>query len=152
MTEDHVPTVKEELNRKAFETLEGLLLARDQERINDDQLDVAVDAIFGVVGGMADDPLLEAIGEIKLHDPADLQGPAPAGQGSALYLIERLIGAGKVIVNMATQPFNGEWLQTQTKDYSEEVVPDARRPEGCGEADQDAPRQGIQGGLMTTAA
>ena len=124
MTEDHVPTAKEELNRKAFETLEGLLLARDQEKINDDQLDVAVDAIFGCVGGLAEDPLLEVISEIKLQTKRTYkERHLLVSKSGTLYLIERVIGAGKVVVSMATQPFAGEWLQTQTKDCSEEVVP-----------------------------
>jgi hypothetical protein len=122
-TEDHVPTAKEELNRKAFETLEGLLLARDQEKINDDQLDVAVDAIFGCVGGLAETPLLEVISEIKLQTKRTYKERHLLVRAETLYLIERVIGAGKVIVNMAIQPFTGTWQKTQVKDYSEAVVP-----------------------------
>lgn len=49
-----LPTTREELNRKTFETIEWLFVGLDKGRLTEEQFSVAVDALFMAVSGLVD--------------------------------------------------------------------------------------------------
>lgn len=89
-----LPTVEEELDRKAIETLEQLLLRRQQGKITEAQFDVGLDALFSVAAGLVRDDFAELISlagnEIDRNDSSFIQRRVFVKGGSILYINSNL--------------------------------------------------------------
>lgn len=57
--------LREELNRKTFETLDWLVLGVDCGRITQDQFSVAIDAMFMALSGLVESPFVEIVTEAQ---------------------------------------------------------------------------------------
>lgn len=62
---DNLPTIKEELERKAFEQLESLAVRLEQGQISEAQFDAGVESVWACVGGLVGQSLTVTISEIK---------------------------------------------------------------------------------------
>lgn len=58
-----IPTTREELDRKTYETLEWLIERREQGQISDDQFHTGVDATFNTVSGLVSEDIFRLVSE-----------------------------------------------------------------------------------------
>lgn len=56
-----LPSVQDELNRKAFQTMEWLTNAFDKAKISDAQLSTGIDALFMATSGLVDGEILALV-------------------------------------------------------------------------------------------
>ena len=118
-----MPTLQEELDRKTHETLEWLILGRDQCRLSDIQFEAGTDALFMAVSGLVDKDFIEIITEARREPVLDkatykrlLVKQDEWGEdhrvvkwtaGDDFFSVVRLAG-GKVVENMAVFDDPGE--------------------------------------------
>lgn len=70
-----VPTIRDELNRKTFETIEWLAVSHDLGKITEGQFNTGVDAVFMSVAGLVSDSVMEVVtaASASITDRQDLQ-------------------------------------------------------------------------------
>lgn len=56
-----LPTLKEELSRKALDTLEGLMVKRSHKEITRTELSMSLDTLFSAVSGLVEEDFLDLI-------------------------------------------------------------------------------------------
>lgn len=56
-----IPNLREELDRKAFETVQWLFSSLDQAKITVEQFSTGIDTIFMVVAGLADEQIVDLV-------------------------------------------------------------------------------------------
>jgi len=68
----NLPTIREELDRKTFETIEWLAVSHDLGKITDGQFNTGVDAVFMSVAGLVNYSIMEIVSaasrSIDRHD------------------------------------------------------------------------------------
>lgn len=65
VTTEAIPSIRDELQRKAFEHLERLVVQLDRGEINEAMFDAGVRAIWACVSGLVDEWLIDTISEIR---------------------------------------------------------------------------------------
>ncbi len=65
MTAAALPTTREELNRKTFETVEWLTLRFEQAQITEDEFRVALNAVWMTAAGLVDREFLTLMGDVR---------------------------------------------------------------------------------------
>ena len=60
-----VPTMRDEIDRKAFEQLERLAAQLEMGRINEAQFDTGVQTVWNCVSGLASEFIIQTISEIR---------------------------------------------------------------------------------------
>ncbi|MFT4064349.1 hypothetical protein [Paraburkholderia sp.] len=92
-----VPTLQEELDRKAFETLEYLTWSVDQGRITAEQFSTGVDVLFMTVSGLLKKDFIDLVTEAQKLCPSE---PATLKRsftdGAALMTVTWVVGADTV--------------------------------------------------------
>lgn len=118
-----LPAVEDELDRKAIETLEMLLLKRDQGKITEAQFDTGLDILFSVAGGIVREDFAELISQAA----EDINRSDPSFEQRRLFAIEGSIFYMRVNVDQARLKLSrfagGKWTDV-VKDYSDHTVPE----------------------------
>ena len=118
-----IPDVQDELDRKAIETLEMLLLRRDQGKITEAQFDTGIDVLFSTVSGLVREDFAELISlsadDIDRNDPSFEQRRVFWSEGTFFYLKENIEKAKLMLAKHS----GGEWKKFE-KDYSDLPFPE----------------------------
>jgi hypothetical protein len=94
-----IPTLQEELDRKAFETLEWLTYSVDQGRITPEQFSVGVDVLFMTVSGLLKKDFINLITEAQRLCPSEPPVLKRSfTDGTALMTARWVVGAEAVSV------------------------------------------------------
>jgi hypothetical protein len=121
--ESHIeahPSIKDELQRKAFEQLERLALQLDRGEISAAQFDTGVMSVWHCVSGLVDKNLIDTISEIKDHKGSgyDFLDSRAFVRGNDTVFVYRKRGGGTVVVKAeATE------LADQVLDHRDEISP-----------------------------
>lgn len=126
-TAHELPTIQEELSRKAIDTLEELLRKEKQGKINKAQLDVALDTLFSTVSGMVDEEFIDLItlasDEVKSHDQSYIDRRLFVNEDDRLVVVCHPINSSAV--TLLTDPhYDGLWAKVVEKDFSESAIPE----------------------------
>jgi hypothetical protein len=60
-----LPSLREEINRKTFETIEWLFLGLNNGKLSEEQFSTGVDALFMAVAGLVDEGFIQMITEAQ---------------------------------------------------------------------------------------
>lgn len=97
-----LPTLEEELHRKAWETLGELLQKHELGKITQAQLDTGLDALFGALAGLIEQDFMDTIAaaskEFQRKDGSYAQRILLANRAGDVVLIERETGEGTFYV------------------------------------------------------
>lgn len=92
-----LPTLKEELDRKALATIEDLLHLHSVAKISDAQLSTGIDALFKATSGLADEQILHIITEASKLLPMASQTLRYAYlKGAGVVALNWIVGDDKV--------------------------------------------------------
>lgn len=118
---DELPTVQDELTRKAFETLERLILHLEQGRITDAQFNTGVEVLWDTTSGLVHRPFFEAISEVKGAVQTKFVERRIFGKGRTAIVVERSLADPKVVVKEIAGV--ERFRVVKRKDFSDEPVP-----------------------------
>jgi hypothetical protein len=101
-----IPTLQEEIDRKAFETLEWLTYSLDQGRLTPEQFSTGVDVLFMTVSGLLRNDFIGLVTEAQKLCPSEpLVLKRCFSDGAALMKVEWTVGSDKVSMG---RPFGGK--------------------------------------------
>ena len=122
-----VPTLREEIDRKAFEQLERLAGQLETGRINDAQFDVGVHTVWNCVSGLASEWVIQTLGEIRdsrkgeAHKDRRFMVGFEEGMWEVLIL-SRDLGGGKLTLRGIPAGRSRDWDFTECPNPSAECV------------------------------
>lgn len=116
------PSLKDELERKSLTALENLLRKREQKRINDDQLEVGLQAVFDAVWGLVGDDINEIIVEAQREPDPSYVERRLLRKGGHIAILERRVGGESFRIRVGLKG-DGSWAVDKVQDYSDEVIP-----------------------------
>jgi hypothetical protein len=101
-----IPTLQEELDRKAFETLEFLCYGVEQGRITPEQFSTGIDVLFMTVSGLLRNDFIGLVTEAQKLCPSEpLVLKRCFSDGTALMKVEWTVGSDRVSMG---RPFGGK--------------------------------------------
>lgn len=116
-----IPNIKDELDRKTLEALEVLLVRRAAEQIDDSQLQVGIDTLFGSVSGMLSRSVVDVVSEVAKIDRPTHEEVRVYFSDLCVQIIKRLVGQGRVIV---TERLSNGGLTTFQHAFKDKEEPD----------------------------
>ena len=127
-----LPTLEEELNRKAWETLDDLLRRHDQGKITQAQFDLALDVLFNALSGLVDREFVKVLSgtaEVFKHRDGSYSIRellvSPTGE---LAMVEREVGEEGFTIKMGLS--GGAWSRVVKKSFNEALAPSKAAQEG----------------------
>ena len=112
---DRVPQLRDELNRKSFETVEWLFTALDGGRITKEQFSTGIDALFMAVNGLANADVTELMTEADYQLRNEVVEVRRAFMSGSTVVSMRWT-VGETTVSVTTYR-NGLYYKRATKPY-----------------------------------
>ncbi len=113
-----VPSIKDELQRKAFGHLGHMAIQLESGRISEAQFETGVRAVWACVSGLVDKWLIDTISEIQDKRDASYNDYRILSNGTAVMLLHRRIGGAVVYASPLV-----ESLKCKQWDFSDEPNP-----------------------------
>lgn len=113
-----LPSIRDELERKAFEHIETLAIQLEHGKITQAQFDTGIRAIWACVSGLVDRWLIDTISEVKDRYDESFCDRTVLFRGESVLVISRKLGSG--IVRVMKFP---EQKRIHEKDCSDEPNP-----------------------------
>lgn len=121
---EELPTLKQELQRKAFDQLERLVMQLDRGEINMAQFDTGVKSVWHCVSGLVDQNLIETIEEVKRHakiDTSFIDSRILMKENRIAFLLRKIGGnAVSLKIEGAENPYDP---YTASFNFGDELIP-----------------------------
>lgn len=111
---------KEELERKTLTALENLLRKHEERRINDDQLEIGMQAVFDCAWGLVGEDINQIIEKCRTTPDPNFVERRLLKNGKRIALIEKRPGAEAFRVRVGLKP-DGSWALDKTQSFVDEV-------------------------------
>lgn len=119
VSESGVPDLQHEVNRKAFNALDSLVVRLEAGKITDQQYAIGIETLFDALSGLVSDPdFFYIIGELRSKVPAKMKSVMAFMNKEEVFIAQHVLGSADMVV------VKGEIKQVKRYDLSEEAKPD----------------------------